>query len=381
MDFELSEEHKMFQTAIRDFAEKEIAPLVKEAEETETFPIQLFPKLGGLGYLCPGYPEEYGGGGLGKIGDCILIEELCRLCCYGIGQAIMTQTGTGTYSIFTHGNQQQKQKYLVQATKGQKISAYALTEPNVGSDAGAIETTARKEGDHYIINGSKMYITNGAMCDYALVFASTDRSKGARGICCFIVDRDTPGFKVNKLRKMGAHSNPTGELVFEDCHVPAENLVGEEGKGFRYALETLNGARISHGARSLGTAEAAYEASLSYAKERIQFGHPIGGFQAIAFKLSNMVAEIEAARSFLYRVAWLYDQGNDCRQEAPMVKLFCSEVAIRAAEQAMRIHASAAVLAESDVHRYFRDAILQHSTEGTTEIMQLLIAQSLGLPV
>jgi len=378
MDFELSEEHKMFQVAIREFAEREIEPLVKEAEETETFPVQLVPKLGGLGYLCPSYPEEYGGGGLGKIGDCILVEELARLCA-GITSGIMVQGGLATYALLSHGTEEQKQKYLVPAVQGQKIAAFGLTEANAGSDAGAIETTARREGDCYIINGTKIYITNGPICDFVLLATSTDKSKGTRGITTFIVERDTPGFTVANMKKLGTHSASTGEFAFEDCRVPAANLLGEEGRGYKYMLEALNGARISHAARSIGVAQAAFEASLSYAKQRVQFGQPIGRFQAIAFKLSTMATEIEAARSFLYRVAWLYDQGNECRKEAPMAKFFCSELAIRTAEEAMRIHAGAGYLAESVVQRYFRDAILGHITEGTSEIQQLLIARELGL--
>lgn len=378
MDFELNEEHKMFKAAVREFVEKEVAPLVKEAEETETFPVQLFPKLGNQGFLCPGYPEEYDGGGLGKIGDCILVEELTRVC-VGIGTAIMVQGGLGTYPLLAHGTEKQKQKYLKPAIKGEKIAAYGLTEPNAGSDAGAIETTAKKDGDCYIINGTKIYITNGPICDFSVVAASTDRSKGTRGISTFVVDRDTPGFTVSKMRKLGVHSTATGELVFEDCRVPAENLLGEEGRGYKYMLEALNGAKISHAARSLGNAEAAFETSLEYAKQRTQFGQPIGRFQAIAFKISTLATQIEAARSFVYRVAWMYDQGNECRKEGPMVKFFCSELAIRAAEEAMRIHAGAGYLAESVVQRYFRDAILGHTTEGTTEIQQLIIARELGL--
>ena len=378
MDFELSEVHKMFQVAVREFAEKEVAPLVKEAEETETFPTQLISKLGELGYLCPSYPEEYGGGGLGKIGDCVLVEELARICA-GITSGIMVQGGLATYALLSHGTEEQKQAYLVPAAQGRKIAAFGLTEANAGSDAAAIETTARREGDYYIVNGTKIYITNGLICDFVLVAAATDKSKGTRGISTFLVDRDTPGFTAATMRKLGTHSASTGEFAFEDCRVPSANLLGEEGRGYKYMLEALNGARISHAARSIGVAQAAFEASLSYAKQRAQFGQPIGRFQAIAFKLSTMATEIEAARSFLYRVAWLYDQGNECRKEAPMIKYFCSELAIKASEEAMRIHAGAGYLAESVVQRYFRDAILFHTTEGTTEIQQLVIARELGL--
>ena len=378
MDFQLSEEHKMFQEAVRDFAKKEVEPLVKEAEETESMPVQLFAKLGELGYLCPGYPEEYDGGGLGKIGDCILTEELAKVCA-GIAAGIMVQGGLATYPIFAHGTEEQKQKYLVPAIKGQKIAAYGLTEPNAGSDVSIIETTAKRDGDYYVTNGTKIYITNGTICDFVLLAATVDKSKGHRGITTFIVDRNTPEFTTNKLKKLGTHSSSTGELVFDNCPVPAINLLGEEGRGYKYMLEALNGARIAHAARSLGIAQAAFDASLDYAKQRVQFGQSIGRFQAIAFKLSSMATQIEAARAFLYWVASLYDQGSECRKEGPMVKVFCSDLAIRTAEEAMRIHAGAGYLAESVVQRYYRDAILCHTTEGTTEIQQLIIALELGL--
>lgn len=378
MDFEFSEEQKMFREAIRDFAEKEVAPIVKEAEENETAPAELFSKLGKLGYLCPAYPPEYGGGGLGKIGDCILVEELAQVCS-GITSGIMVQSGLSTFPILEHGNEEQKQRFLVPAAKGEKIAAYGLTEPNAGSDAAAVETTAKRDGSYYVINGSKIYITNGQICDFATLAVSTDKSQGSRGVSTVIIERNTPGFSITKMKKLGHHSAATAELAFDNCRVPIDNLIGEEGRGFRYMLEALNGARISHGARSLGTAQAAFGASLDYAKQRTQFGQPIGKFQAISFKLARMAAEIEAARWLLYRVAWLYDQGNECRKEAPMTKLFASEVAIRAAEEAMRIHAGAGYLAESTVERYFRDAILFHTTEGTSEIQELVISRELGL--
>lgn len=378
MDFELSEEHKMFQQAVRDFAQREVAPLVDEAEEKETFPREVFPKMGKLGYLCPSYPPEYGGGGLGKLGDCIMIEELTKVCS-GIASGLMVQSGLATLALLHHGNEEQKQKFLVPAIKGEMIAAYGLTEANAGSDASAIETTAKRDGSHYIVNGSKLYITNGIICDFVTLSVVTDKSKGSRGISAIVMEKDTPGFSANKMRKVGHHAAATGELAFEDCRVPADNLIGEEGKGFRYMLEALNGARISHSSRSLGLAQCAFDASLSYAKERTQFGQPIGKFQTIAFKLARMATELEAARWLLYRVAWLYDHGGECRKEAAITKLFSSDLAIRVAEEAMRIHAGAGYIAESPIQRYFRDAILYHCTEGTSEIQQLVISRELGL--
>jgi alkylation response protein AidB-like acyl-CoA dehydrogenase len=378
MDFEFTEEQKMFREAMRNFAAKEVAPLVEEAEKNEAFPTQLFPKMGKLGYLCPGYPTEYGGGGLGEVGTAIMVEELARISS-GITSGLMVQSGLSTFAILAHGTEAQKQKYLVPAIKGEKIAAYGLTEANAGSDASAIETTAKKEGDYYIINGSKIYITNGQIADFVVLAVSLDRSLGTRGISTIIVEKGTPGFSTTKMRKLGHHSADTGELAFEDCRVPAANLLGEEGKGYKYVLEALNPGRISHSARSVGQAQAILDASVQYAKDRKQFGQPIGKFQAIAFKLAKMATDIEAARWLMYRVAWLYDQGNECRKEGPMTKFFSSEVAIRAAEEAMRIHAGAGYLAESTIQRYFRDAILYHTTEGSTEIQELIIARELGL--
>jgi len=378
MDFKFSEEQLMFQRAIRDFADKKVAPLVEEAEKDEVCPREVFTELGKLGYLCPTYPVEWGGGGLGKIGDCILIEELAKVCS-GICTGIMVQGGLATNALLRHGSEEQKQKFLIPAIKGEKVAAYGLTEPDAGSDAASIQTTAKKEGDYYVVNGGKIYITNAQICDFITLAVSTDRSKGSRGISTLIMERDTPGLTINKVRKLGHHSASTADLFFDDCPVPAQNLIGEEGKGFKYMLEALNVARISHSARSIGTAQAAFQASLKYAKERIQFGQAIGKFQAIAFKLARMATEIEAARRLLYWVSDLYDQGQECRKEAPMTKMFSSEVAIRSAEQAMRIFAGAGYVADSTIQRYFRDAILYHTTEGTTEIQQLVIARELGL--
>ncbi len=378
MSFELTEEQSMFQKFIRDFAEKEIAPIVDEAEENEECPREVFSKLGKLGYLCPAYPPEYEGGGLGKIGDCILCEEVASVCS-GINSGLAAQSGLATSAILAHGSEDQKQKFLIPAVRGEKIAAFGLTEPNAGSDVASIETTAKRKGDHYVINGSKMYITNGTICDFTTLAVYTDKSQRRKGISVILVERGTPGFSTLRMKASGFRSASGAELVFEDCHVPVGNLVGEEGQGFTYLMESLNGGRITHSAGSVGRARAAYEAALSYAKERHQFGKPIGKYQDIAFKLAYLATEIEAARWFVYRVAWLYSQGERVAKEAAMTKLFSSEVAIRAAEVSMRIHAGAGYLAEAPVHRYFRDNILSHATEGTTEIQKMVISRELGL--
>jgi alkylation response protein AidB-like acyl-CoA dehydrogenase len=379
VDFEFSEEQKMFREAVKDFVSTEVAPLIKEAEKNEEFPAHLYSRMGELGYLCPGYPAEIGGGGLGKIGDCILIEEICRGSSDGIGAGIMAHIGIGTLPIYYHGAEAQKQKYLLPAIKGQRIGAFGLTESNAGSDAAAIETTYKKEGDKYILNGSKIYITNGPICDFVNTAATVDRSKGYRGISMFVVDKDAPGFSCIKMNKFCCRSTSTGQLFFDNCVVPEENLIGEEGEGFRYLMETLDGGRISHGARSFGSTEAAFDAALQYAKERVQFGQPIARFQSISFRLAHLAMELEAARWLLYHTAWLHDQGKPCTKEAAMSKLFCSEVGQHVVNEAMQIHAGAAILEDSVINRYFRDSRLFTITEGTSEIMQLVIARQLGI--
>ena len=379
MDFEFSEEHKMLKEAIRDFTEKEIAPLIDEAEEKEKFPKELFPKMGELGYHCLGYPAEYGAGDMGLIGECVAIEELSRAA-VGIASTLMAQSGIATSPILDHGTEEQKQKYLVPAIKGQKIGAFGLTEPNAGSDAAAIETTAVRKGDKYIINGNKTYITNGSICDFALVVALTDKNLGpSKGISAFIVDSNTPGFSSNKLHKFCVRSADTAELFFEDCAVPAENLVGEEGRGFIYVMECLDAGRITHSATSIGLAQAAFEASLDYAQQRVQFEQPIYKFQVNSFKLARMAMELEAARALMYRAASMYDKGIRRFNEAAMSKLFASEVAVRTTTEAMQIHGGVALMSDSPVQRYFRDSRRHTITEGTSEIQQIVISRGIGL--
>lgn len=379
MHFGFNEEQKMLKEAIRGFAEKEIAPLLDEAEEKREYPVQIIPKMGELGYLCLCYPAQYGGGGMGLVGECIATEELNRVG-GGIADGPRVQAGLGTRAIFDHGTEEQKQKYLVPAIKGQKIVAFGLTEPNAGSDVAAVETTAVKKGDKYIINGTKMYITNGTICDFVVIAAYTDKSLGIRGgMSMLIVDKDTPGFTRRRLAKFCFHSSDTAELTFEDCAVPVEKLIGEEGRGFYYFMETLDAARITHSAASLGMAQAAYEACLSYVQQRVQFGQPIFKFQVNSFKLAKMATEIEAARWLMYRAAWLYDQGARRFNEAAMTKMVASEVAAKVANEAMQIHGGVAFMDESPVHRFYRDARLKTITEGTNEIMQLVIARGIGL--
>jgi alkylation response protein AidB-like acyl-CoA dehydrogenase len=379
MDFEFSEDQKMLREAIRSFAKKEIAPLVDEAEEKRTAPRQLFPMMGNLGYLCLSYSPEYGAAGMGKIGECIVTEEVAYHA-VGIASGTMAQGGIGTAAINHCGTEEQKQKYLVPAIKGIKVASFGLTEPNVGSDASAIETTAIKKNGKYIINGTKIFITNGVFCDFVTVAAVTDKTKGAKGgISLIIVEAGTPGFNRSKLQKFCALSSEIGELSFEDCAVPEENLVGEEGRGFNIIMEVLTGGRISHAARSLGLARAAFDTTLEYAQNRVQFGQPIAKFQANAFKLSRMAMQIETARCMVYYVAWLFDQGKPHRKEAAMSKLFASEAAAYVATEGMQIHGGYGLMEESSIQRYFRDSRLGTITEGTTEIQELVISRELGI--
>ena len=376
MNFELTEEQVLFKEAISNFAQKEIMPLVDEAEENNIFPKQLFKKMGLLGFLCPRYPVELGGGGGDKVMDCIMTEELNKVNC-GIAASLMVQGGLSTQPIFKFGTEEQKNRYLIPAIKGAKIGAFALTEPNSGSDAASIKTRAVRDGGNYIINGTKIFITNGPICDFVVVAAYTDINKRGTGISLFIVEKGMEGFSVpRKLDKVGNCSIETGELVFEDCRVPAENLIGEqEGGGFDMIADTLTQGRITYGSRCTGVAQAAYDLSVDYARERIQFGKPIIKFQATRFKLAEMAMNIDIMRSYTFRVARMYDQGQKVRKESSMVKLFTSEVLQKILADSMQIHGGYGYMKEYPIQRLWRDGRLFTITEGTSEIQRLVIAK------
>lgn len=378
MDFFLNEEQRLFKETFRKFAETEIAPLVEEAEETETFPLKLFPEMGKLGYLCPRYAEKYGGAGIDKVAEVLMREELSRVS-QGIASSWSAHSHLGTFPVYHWGSEEQKQNYLVPAIRGEKVFAFGLTEPNAGSDVKAIETTARREGDFYRINGRKIFITNGNICDFLTLVAYTDKTRGYRGISIFLVEKGTPGFIVTrKLKKEGIRSSETAELLLEDCRIPKENLIGEEGSFYR-VMETLNEGRIGVAGNCVGMAQGAYEAALKYSKERVQFGRPIAQFQAIAFKLADMATEIEAARLLVLRAAWLMDQGENPIREASMAKLLASEVAVRVSREAMQIHGGYGQMREFPVGRFHRDALVYVVGEGTSEIQRQIIAKQMGL--
>lgn len=379
MDFNFSYEQEMFRKTIATFVAKELAPLASEIDEKEEFPMPVFRRVAELGYLGIKYPEEYGGLGGDNVMYCIFLEEMARGCHSALG-GIAIQTSLATWPIFAFGTEEQKQKWLVPAIRGEKIGAFGLTEPNAGSDVASIETTARKEDSRYVLNGTKTFITNGPVADYVITAAKTDKSKGIKGISLFIVERGTPGFAVSRqLKKMCTHAAVAAELSFDECTVPRENFLGEEGMGYLNLREALVVGRIMTAVTSLGLGRAALEDSLKYAQERVQFGQPISKFQAIQFKLAEMATELEAARLMVYHAAWMADQGMECSKEASMAKLFTTEAAFRIACEAMEIYGGYGFMTEYPVQRYFRDSRFLLVGEGTSEIQKLIIAKRLGL--
>ena len=380
MDFELSEEQKMVKQAIRDFAEAEIAPLVDEAEEKEAFPKELFPKMCKLGYWWPSGPTEVGGSGLDTVCDCIMKEETARICA---GIAIGLGPSGGVRILAAHANEQQKQDHLIPALKGEKVISFGLTEPEAGSDALAMQTTAIKDGDYYILNGSKIFITSGSISDAIVVLVYTDKSKKARGVSAFIVDKNTPGFTASPLVKFAIRSSDTAQLFFEDCRVPAENLIGEEGRGFTYSMQGVDVGRLHYAAMAVGVAQAAYEAAVKYAKERSTWERPIGTRQSIGFTLARMATLINSARLSVYYAAWARDEktikkGIRTTMEASMAYLFAAEVVYEVTSGAMQIHGGYGLMMDSPVQRYFRDARAFGILAGTKEIRQIIIDRALG---
>lgn len=378
LDFEFTEEQRMFKDMIVDFGQKEIEPLVEDAEQNEKFPVELFPKLGEMGLLGIVFPEEYGGVDLDKITDCIFSEEMGRINA-GIAMCVNAHTSLSMFPIYKFGSDEQKEKYLIPGIAGEKIGALGLTEPNAGSDARSIRSQATKKGDKYILNGTKTWITNGTMCDYAVVAAYTDKSKKGHGISIFVVDKGAPGFSVSgKMHKLGHRSADTSELIFENCEVPEENLLVGEG-GFQGAMETLLGARITHAAKSVGIAQAALNYALQYSKEREAFGRPISKFQAIGFKLADMAVKVETARLMVYKAAWLYSNGKKCLKEASMAKLYAADVVQSVATEGVQVLGGYGYSVEYLAERYYRDAKLASITEGTSEIQKIVISRELGI--
>jgi len=381
MDLRLTEEQEMVRRMARDFAQREVAPIAAELDEKGEVPFENIRKMGQLGLLGLTAPEEYGGGGADTVSYVLAVEEIARACA-STAVVMAVQNSLVNYPLARFGTEEQKRRYLTPLARGEKIGAYALTEPEAGSDAAAIRTRAVREGDEYVINGTKHFITNGSFADIILLFASTDPSKGHRGISAFLVERGTPGFSVGKEEnKMGIRATSTCELIFRDCRVPVANRLGEEGQGFKIALSALDAGRIGIGAQAVGIAQAAYEAALEYAKARVQFGQPIAKFQAIQWMLADMATRIEAARLLVYKAALAKDEaektGARYSKEAAMAKLFASETASWATDLAIQIHGGYGYMKEYPVERYYRDARITRIYEGTNEIQRIVIANSI----
>jgi len=377
VDFGLSEEQQLLKKTVREFAEAEIGPHCREWDEQQAFPRELFGRLGELGLMGVVWPAQYGGAELSTLDYALVIEELARVDA-GVALSVAAHNSLCSGHIFLAGSEEQKQRYLTPLARGEKIGCWGLTENEAGSDAGGTRTTARRDGEHWVLNGSKTFITNGRVADVAVAMAVTDKSKGSKGISAFIVEQGTPGFRSGKKEdKLGVRSSDTSELVFEDCRVPAANLLGEEGCGFIDTLRILDRGRIGIAAFSLGIAQASLEASLGYARQRRQFGRAIADFQGIQFKIADMATRVDAARLLTWKAACLRDTGQGHTSESSMAKLFASEVAVDAALDAVQIHGGYGFTKEYPVERYLRDSKLGTIGEGTSEIQRLVIAREL----
>ncbi len=377
MDFELTEEQKMLQSMIRDFAKKEIEPIAERLDADEEYPYENIKKMAQLGITGLIIPEEYGGSGGTHIDWCIAVEEIARACA-GTATFLDTSLGLCAYCINKFGNEEQKKRLLPGLAKGEIIGAFALTEANAGSDPSQLETIAVKDGDSYVINGSKLFISNGAQADVLIVFATEDKAAGYKGISTFIVEKETPGFSVgSEYHKLGIRAARNAELLFEDCRIPAANLLGGERKGFGIALATLDSARVGIAAIAIGIARAALEGSIEHAKTRQQYGQPIANFQALQWMMADMAIGIDAARLLAYRAASLEDKGVRFTTEAAMAKAFAADVAMTATTQGIQIHGGYGYMMDSPMQRHFRDAKITSIYEGTSEIQRLVIARSL----
>jgi alkylation response protein AidB-like acyl-CoA dehydrogenase len=378
VDFSFTQEQQQLRRSVREFAEGEIGPHVMEWDETSHFPVEIIPKLAEMGLLGVIFPERYGGSGLGYIEYAIAIEELARVD-GSVGLIVAAHNSLCSNHIFKFGTEAQKQKYLVPLAQGKKVGAWSLTEPEAGSDAGGTRTVAVRNGASWVLNGAKTFTTNGHYADVCVAMAVTDKAKASHGISAFIIEKGTAGFKPGKKEnKLGMRASDTSEVIFSDCRVPCENLIGPEGEGFISSLKILDGGRISIAALALGMAQGALESAAKYAKQRKQFGQAISEFQAIQFKLADMATDVEAARLLVFQAAWLADQGNArFTREASMAKLFASETAVRVASECVQIHGGYGFIKDYPAEKYYRDVKLCTIGEGTSEIQKLVIARQL----
>lgn len=379
MDFKLNEEQELLIEAIREFTEGEIAPIAAELDEQERFPEELIPQLGEIGVMGIPVPEEYGGVGMGELEYVMAVEEISKACA-STGVIVSAHTSLCCWPILTYGTEAQKQKYLPDLACGEKLGAFALTEPGAGTDSAMQTTTAVDKGDYYLLNGSKIFITNGFYADVYIVFAMTDKSRGNKGITAFILEKGMAGFSFgSKEHKMGIRGSATYELVFDDVKVPKANILGEVGKGFKVAMSTLDGGRIGIAAQALGIAQGAIDSASDYVKDRVQFGRTISSFQNTQFKLAEMQTRVEAARYLVYRAACKMDSGERYTSEAAMAKLFASETARDVTCQAVQLYGGYGFIREYQVERMMRDAKITELYEGTSEVQKMVIAAHMGI--
>lgn len=377
MNVQLTEEQKLLRRSIREFAETEIRPHVMEWDNAQHFPLELLPKLAGVGLMGIQFPESYGGSAMSSVDYCICIEELARVD-PSISLSVAAHNGLGAAHIAMFGSEAQKQQYLVPLAKGTHLAAWGLTEPGSGSDAVAMRTTAVRDGDDWVLNGSKLFITHGKSADTMVITAATDRSLGSKGISAFIVEKGTPGLLAGKKEdKLGMRASETCEVILQNCRVPQSQLIGEAGQGFIQTLQVLDAGRIGIAALAVGLAQGAYEAARGYAAERKQFGRTIDSFQSIRWKLVDTAARVEAARLLTYRSAWMKDQGRRMTLESSMAKLYSSEIAVRASEDAVQIFGGYGFVKDYPAEKFFRDVKLTTIGEGTSEVQRLVIARQL----
>jgi alkylation response protein AidB-like acyl-CoA dehydrogenase len=376
VEFELGEEHRLVQATVREWATSRLRPLAAEMDREGRYPPELIRELGDLGLTGVCVPEAYGGGGMDTISYCIVIEEVARAEA-ALAAVLSVQNSLDCYPIFAFGTEAQKRAYLPDLARGRRIGCYCLTEPTSGSDAASLRTTARDDGDRWVLSGTKIFVTNGVEADVLIVYARTEPgTTGSRGISAFIAEKGDPGLSVGKVeRKLGIHASTTCEIVLDECRLPKDRLLGERDHGFRIAMATLDGGRIGIAAQALGIARAAMEDAVAYARERRQFGRPIAEFQATQWKIADMAARIRAGRLLTYRAAWIRDQGRRHTKEASMAKLFASETAMWAATQAVQIYGGYGYIQDYPVERHFRDAKITEIYEGTSEIQRLVIAR------
>ena len=377
MDFALSEEHQLVQSTVREWAASRLLPLAAEMDRTASYPPELIRELGDLGLMGVFIPEEYGGGGMDTISYCLVLEEIARAEA-ALAAVLSVNNSLDCYPIFAFGDERQKRTYLPELAGGRKIGCYCLTEPTAGSDAGALRTTARDAGPEWVLNGTKIFVTNGVEADVLIIYARTDPGLHGHGISAFIAEKGDPGLSVGKVEhKLGIRASSTCEIVLEDCRLPQHRLLGERGNGFRIALATLDGGRIGIAAQALGIARASMEDAIAYAKERHQFGRPIAAFQANQWKIADMATRIQAARLLTYRAAWVRDHGRRHTREAAMAKLYASETAMWSATQAVQMYGGYGYVQDYPVERHFRDAKITEIYEGTSEVQRLVIARQL----